>query len=374
MSEGKPGAPATIVGAGLVALDLLVLSLPSSLFWQRAGGTCGNVLAILSFLGFKSVPIARLGTENAAGALISDLESLGVDCHHIHRDPNATTPGVVEFIPARSGGTHRFAFSCPVCHRRLPRRSEPIWETAVESFREIGAIQLFFFDRPGTTIVRLAHEARERGAVVMFEPDSFKFNDHFTSALKVSDIVKYSERGVGKSIDPWLNETSARPRLVIETLDGGGLRYMLRTRRNASATWKHQRAYRMDTPADQAGAGDWCSAGLIARLLTNGSPARWREKTIVRALAFGQALAAASIGFKGPRGYLENVSLPLVRRAALSTLRLGRVPDWVIQDRERSAWSVSQDGRHGACPLCLAPVPQAPGYQSRTSDVGSAST
>jgi len=356
MNRVRPSSDATIAGAGFFALDLLVSGVPDWRVQQRAGGTCGNVLAILSFLGFTSMSIARLGTDDAADVLISDLESTGVDCRHVVRDSKATTPRVIEFVPNRSESKHRFAFKCPVCRRRFPRRSEPIYEQAVESLRQIAGLQLFFFDRAGASTVRLASEARERGSVVMFEPDSLKTNVHFNTALAVSDIVKYSSRRVGQPIDPWLHKLHGTPRLVVETLDGGGLRYLLRTRGKTSAAWKHQKAFRVNSPADQAGAGDWCSAGLIARILMNGSANRWREKTISRALAFGQALAAASIRFRGPRGYLESTSQGLAHRAALSTLRLGRVPEWIVRDQEPSSLSFSKDGRKDVCALCMMPV------------------
>lgn len=347
-----PGRPP---GAGLIALDLLVLDARDLRLRRRAGGTCGNVLAILSFLGFETAPIVRLGTDEAADILISDLQSVGVDCRHVQRDPAARTPRVVEFIPNRSGARHRFAFKCPICRRRLPRRSELDYEQAVESLEQMD-LKLFFFDRAGPSTVRLASEARKRGALVMFEPDSFKTNCHFTTALELSDIVKYSSRRVGQPIDTWLHRIRVKPRLVVETLDGGGLRYILRTQGRPGAPWKHQNAFIVNNPTNQAGAGDWCSAGLITKILLNGSAHRWREKSISRALAFGQALAAASIRFKGPRGYLESSSLHFAQRAALSTLRLGRLPDWVAQDQERSAWSFSKDGRNGVCGLCLVPV------------------
>lgn len=355
MPRSSSSPPATIAGAGFVALDLLLPGIQDLRVRRRAGGSCGNVLAILSFLGFHTVPILRLGTDEAADILVSDLQTVGVDCSHVQRDLTARTPRVVEFIPSGSGEAHRFAFRCPLCQRRFPRRSEPVCEQAIESLRYVDP-QLFFFDRAGPNTVRLASEARKQGALVMFEPGSFKTNDHFMTALEISDIVKYSGRGVGQPMDPWLREIRAGPRLLVETLDGGGLRYRVRGGRGSGATWKHQRAFVVNGWADQAGAGDWCSAGIIARLIRNKAAHRWRENTISRALRFGQALAAASIRFKGPRGYLENASQTLVRRAAFSTLRLGRVPDWVVQDHETSAWPFGEDGSKEVCALCLEPI------------------
>ena len=61
MQRGSTYSPAPVAGAGFVALDILLASDHDGTMRRRAGGTCGNVLAILSFLGFDSVAIARLG-------------------------------------------------------------------------------------------------------------------------------------------------------------------------------------------------------------------------------------------------------------------------------------------------------------------------
>ena len=344
----------TVAGAGFIALDLLLPSGQGGQLLRRAGGTCGNVLAILSFLGFNSVPIARLGTDKAAEVLISDLESMGVNCEHVQCDPAARTPRVVEFLPESSGRAHRFVFTCPTCQRRFPRRSEPIFEQADESIRQVNPA-LFFFDRAGSTTIKLAIAARELGALVMFEPDSFANNSKFDKALQMSDIVKYSAQRVGQSIEPWLRKIDKKPRLVVETMHGRGLRYVTR-RGLADLEWNHQEPFQVRSPVDQAGAGDWCSAGLIARLLTIGAIDRWREGTIHQALAFGQALAAASILFKGPRGYLENTPRRTVLRVARSTLRWGKLSECLANERRVSPESRTLSEQDTACVLCLAPT------------------
>ena len=345
---------ATVAGAGFIALDILLPSSQNRAFRRRAGGTCGNVLAILSFLGHTAVPIARLGTDEAADCLISDLKSTGVDCQHVQRDPSGSTPRVVEFLPDGRGNSHRFGFTCPECQRRFPRRSEPIFEQGNASIQKVNP-GLFFFDRAGPTTIRLAREAREYGALVMFEPDSLGTNSNFSEALQLSDIVKYSGRRTRHSIEPWLTNLGRRPSLVIETMDGDGLRYMSRRRIN-ELSWKHQEPFLVESPVDQAGAGDWCSAGLISRLLEAVSSERWRERTVERALAFGQSLAAASTLFEGPRGYLEKSSRQTVLRASVSTIRRGRLPDWIAQDTGISGDPPRTEGVHGACAFCLAPL------------------
>jgi len=61
------------LGTGLVALDVVINSdvhQPPRLW---AGGTCGNVLTILSYLGWQAYPVSRLNEDTAAGYLMRDL-------------------------------------------------------------------------------------------------------------------------------------------------------------------------------------------------------------------------------------------------------------------------------------------------------------
>ena len=345
----------TVAGCGFFALDILLRNKQEWQLHRRAGGTCGNVLAILSFLGFEAVPIARLGTDKAADVLVADLQSVGVDCQHIQRDSEARTPRVIEFLPHEPGEAHHFAFTCPMCQRRFPRRSEPVFDRANGLIRDVHPA-LFFFDRSGPTTVKLASDARENGALVMFEPDSFTDGKGFNDALQVSHIVKYSAQRGQQSIEPWLHKTDSGPRLVIETMDGGGLKYAIRPGTPSELAWRFQTAFAGRELVDEAGAGDWCSAGLIARILTNGSKGLWRDRTIGRALAFGQALAAASISFVGPRGYLENASQRTVLRAAVSTIRRGRVPEWISQYTKPLGEPVGATKSGDTCALCLVPI------------------
>lgn len=350
----RPMPLATVAGAGYIALDILLTSRPNQHIRRRAGGTCGNVLAILSFLGHASAPIARLGEDKAANSIISDLRSTGVDCRYVHLDPSGRTPRVIEYLPKRPGGTHRFAFTCPLCQRRFPRRTEPLFELGSESIQQVKPA-LFFFDRSGPTTIKLATAARKAGAMVMFEPDSFRSNANFNAALHLSDIVKYSVRRTGQSIEPWLQTAVHKPRLVVETMGGNGLRYMTRSGLD-NLLWKHQEPFVVDNPTDQAGAGDWCSAGLISRLLHTSAPERWRNRTIGRALAFGQALAAASIHFEGPRGYVEKSTRQEVLRTSISALRQGKLPVWIHNKSELPSESVDLTGISEVCALCLVPA------------------
>src|SRR5689334_15732613 len=59
--EGRP----EVFGTGLVALDVVITGSDHQRPLFRAGGTCGNVLTILSHLGWKACPVARLNGDPA---------------------------------------------------------------------------------------------------------------------------------------------------------------------------------------------------------------------------------------------------------------------------------------------------------------------
>jgi len=67
-----------VIGTGLLALDI-VFSADDAMAPQfYAGGTCGNVLVILSYLGWKSYPVARLNEDAASGYVVKDLKRWAV--------------------------------------------------------------------------------------------------------------------------------------------------------------------------------------------------------------------------------------------------------------------------------------------------------
>ena len=70
----KPG----IWGIGLIALDL-VLDTETNQLQMTAGGTCGNVMMMLSHLGWNAKPIGRLGGDTAGALIVEDMQRWGVN-------------------------------------------------------------------------------------------------------------------------------------------------------------------------------------------------------------------------------------------------------------------------------------------------------
>ena len=134
---GRPSCP-TVFGSGLIALDLVVSKETSSSFRAHAGGTCGNVLTILAYLGWNSYPIARFGDDAASEVVRADLRRWGVHLDYAGCTPSSHTPIIVQQIRRRRDGTptHSFSWACPRCGSRLPS-FQPVTRAAVTRSRRI---------------------------------------------------------------------------------------------------------------------------------------------------------------------------------------------------------------------------------------------
>ena len=98
MSRARP----SVLSSGLVALDVIRAPKGTCL---RAGGTAANVAAILSFLGWRSAIIGRIGDDDAGPLVERDLRAAGVDTSHVDLSKEVGTPLVVHEIHETG---HRF--------------------------------------------------------------------------------------------------------------------------------------------------------------------------------------------------------------------------------------------------------------------------
>ncbi len=113
-----------ILGTGLLALDIVVFRENRSAATCFLGGTCGNVLAILSALGWRSYPIGRPDANHPACVFLPDELALwGIRRELLHLAPTSAVPVIVQRNRADAAGgfQHPFSFCCPRCRRNLPR-------------------------------------------------------------------------------------------------------------------------------------------------------------------------------------------------------------------------------------------------------------
>lgn len=309
------------IGTGLVALDVVVGIDAEEGPRLYAGGTCGNVLAILSYFGWRSFPFARLGDE-PAGRLFRDLERFGVDLKYAKLAPTAATPIIVERIRRDSSGElyHSFSWSCPQCKSRLPGYAPVPAAAITPHLEELPATSIFFFDRVSRGALTLARAAQAKGAIIFFEPSGVGEPKLFQEALTIAHIVKYSQERM-KTLGEWFDDEAGQPSarlLEIETLGRGGLKYRTRLPADRTQDWRHVDAYPVPTLRDAAGCGDWTTAGIIDKIGREGLDGlrRMPMATLASAVRHGQALAAWNCGYEGARGGMYSVASAELARIA----------------------------------------------------------
>lgn len=293
-----------ILGTGLIALDVVMNSATNRPPFFGVGGTCGNVLTILSFLGWESYPVARLNDGPASMRIKQDLQQWNVNLKFASSEPTTESPVIIHTIKVNGLGEpyHRFSFNCPTCGSWLPNYKAVVSATANIVSENISDQSIFFFDRPSRASIMLAETTTQNGGVVVFEPIGVGNKKLFREALLVSHIVKYSDE---RFQDSPIDAHGVTPRLLeIQTLGAKGLRFRRKGTAKSTAAWHRVDALRAERIGDTAGAGDWCTAGMIDAICRQGLGGfKLRTaKDIETALMYGQALAAWNCQFEGARG------------------------------------------------------------------------
>lgn len=295
------------VGNGFIALDIIEGKTGT---FGAAGGSCGNVMEMLAWLGWSSLPSGRIGKDAAGDYIFEEYKQLGLNTENLIRDEKISTPIVIQRYrkTANGGRTHRFSLSCPDCGRWLPRfRSMTISQAATMLDSSI-VPKVFYFDRVAPASLRLAKWAKNLGALVFFEPSSVGDEKLFFQAIDICHVMKYSHDCLGHVPDL---AAARSPQLVIETKGEDGLSMRWRGR------WSALPAFRASIFEDAAGSGDWCSAGFLHRVGTKGADgfSNLRKADIDSALKFGQALATLNCRFEGARGLMIHLDHRNVNKA-----------------------------------------------------------
>jgi sugar/nucleoside kinase (ribokinase family) len=294
------------VGTGLVALDVILNGSPITPAKLCAGGSCGNIMSILSYLGWESKPIARLSKNEASKNILKDFTNFDVKTNLLTRTDDGSTPIIIHRILKDKNGNpkHRFEFKVPTTKEWLPSY-KPVLSSMVDDItKKQPQSQVFYFDRVSRSSIDLAKFYKEKGALIVFEPTSYKEDKQFSECLSVADIVKFSSDRINNYAD--LFPSSIAP-LEIETLGKEGLRYRLKAEK--ANKWHKVQSFKLTNIIDAAGAGDWCTAGIINELGQKGAQSFYSasKQEIENALNIGQALGALNCTFDGARGMMYNI-------------------------------------------------------------------
>ena len=289
----------TCIGTGLVALDVVVSGNLVKDAEFLTGGSCGNVLTILSYLGWSTFPIARLSNNVATELLLEDLNRWKVNDELLTVSETGSTPVIIHRITKDKAGLpkHRFEFKNPEDGKHLPAYKPARAKDAQEIFAKQPEGNVFYFDRINRGAIDLAKLYKNNGALIFFEPSSVKDLKGFDECMHIADVVKFSDDRI---LDFDQLYPTAIAGLEIQTLGKSGLKY----RRKGETDWKFIAGYQIDNVVDAAGAGDWCTAAIIYQLFKDKTLAEISISEIEYALRFGQALSAMNCTFEGARGLM----------------------------------------------------------------------
>jgi fructokinase len=346
MAKPSQANACKVAGIGLVALDLLIKS-EKDAPTVSAGGTCGNVLAILSMLGWKSHAIGRLLQDAGTELISEDLKAWGVNTDLLNLSPSAPAPMIVERLRLDSAGIpfHSFAFACPWCGERLPSYQPVTIPSVRAAAPKILESDVLFVDRASPGAVELATMFNSAGKIVVFEPSSSRVDHLLQKLLALSHIVKYSHERFQE-----LEETSwpTARKLEIQTLGRGGLRFRMSAKKEVTL-WQHLHAPKRETIVDTCGAGDWATAGLIELTCKTGLTGllSLSKQCTLRALTFAQKLGSWNCGYPGARGAMYSMS----KSALLKEVKRLAHPS-VLTMPTIEGPSLSMNAAAGACRLC----------------------
>lgn len=314
-AETKTTRP-SISGAGFVTLDV-ALDQASRVIYRGVGGTTGNVLSILAFLGWHSMPVVRVGTDHIGSSVLREFRELGVDVRHMGAESTLETPLIFQFATQPSSPP-RYGFECPSCGKARRFTRELVDTGFQAALDDVSSTNVFFFDRVTRGAVEMAEAARDGGATVFFEPSSVGADAGlFAKALRAAHVVKYSADRI-----PWsLSELLDSGFIEIQTMGAKGLRFR---KHSLAPDWIALPALRVHGVADTSGAGDWCSAGFIHALqqVAEGcSPQELSYNEIFDSLRSAQAIAALSCRHHGARGLMRAARADVALSDAFQILR-----------------------------------------------------
>lgn len=273
----------------------------SQVIYTGIGGSTGNVLSILAFLGWESLPLVNLGRDHVGATIHREFTKIGANMRNVRLDRGLKSPMLYQFAGEPSEAPS-YSFACPVCGQTR-RFHENLVDSGGDGFLSCAAeSNVFYFDRVTAGTLRMAQAARAGGALVFFEPSSISADRSlFDAALSCAHVVKYSVDRIRESLDHRLSSGFVE----IQTLGARGLRFR---KYSLAPDWIELPALRTSSVADTSGAGDWCTAGFLHALFANCGDTKFSDlgyNEIYSSLRLGQSIAALSVRHVGARGMMR---------------------------------------------------------------------
>lgn len=287
------------IGAGLVSLDILMRGYEETVSY-KVGGTCGNVMMILAYLGWESYPVARLNGSDQSKMMLDDMHSHGVHTDFVSRLDDGVTPIIIQhnIIDKDGNPTHKFTFQGNRGSLHLDYK--PVMKKTAMAVLEKLQFEpsLFFFDRVSAATLAMSSYFKNKNTLVFFEPSAKASKSDFDKAIASSDIIKFADQRLSD-----VSFTDAyQDKLFIQTLGSKGLKFNL-----FGKGWISLPPVLNNSIVDTSGAGDWTTATLLNEMANEGI-ATLKElnvDTLKRLLIKAQENGSKSCSYEGARGMMQ---------------------------------------------------------------------
>ena len=165
-------------------------------FKECIGNTCGNVTTILPYLGVQTFPIAHFDMSEQGLKLTSDLKHYGADIRFVQNTPKGGTT-LFEYVHKRDKNTGDWirAYRQFSPGSRFPKRKNLRGRDEASAFLANLDFtpDVYFFDSPESGFRVLAEGLRQKGALVYFEPEGKVQEAKLIAAIRMSDVIKFSD-------------------------------------------------------------------------------------------------------------------------------------------------------------------------------------
>lgn len=294
----------TIIGSGTYNLDTIIVRdypewprkrpFTDNVILEEVGGTCGNVMCILAWMGWDARPLACLDDSPEGLKMAADLERYGCDCRYVTNTPAGGTTLLRCTHKKTADGKHvmNVRVGSPGGSRFPKRRFLRARDEApafLKSLEEAPAV--FFYDESSAGNRLIAKGLKERGSLIYFEPSRVVSNADF-EAVAVSDIVKFSDEDI-----PDVSFADRYPdKVFIQTMGPQGVRFKYKGK-----PWEAIEPEPVGQVVDTEGAGDWFTAAFINALAEVDE-----MNSIGHALHAAREKASQSVAYMGSKGLIRD--------------------------------------------------------------------
>lgn len=290
-----------VLGIGFNCVDIIRTNQIETI---TAGGTCTNVLAMLSSWGIEtSLLLPNYCKDDAFEFFLNDITKKNVK-YILYKKTNKPFSVIIQENFCED---HRFLTSCPKCGNPT---INSISFNEIDAQKNIDVLKksnILFCDRFSQGIKYLSEICHKKNILTFYEPNNCRFYNTQLEAIKNFDIVKFSNSRIGEKTSEKLKKdlSNSRIKLIIVTLGNEGLKFSIRQGDRLS-DWIEIKSSFGNDAVDSSGAGDCLTAAIIYSILYNQNynkkdfSAHWLHEILNKA----QMISSINCGCVGAQGIL----------------------------------------------------------------------